>query len=109
MYGHYPHLPIDIKVGVTKGNNSGPAHKNYAQKLKTRLRLAHKAAKEVSSKESKRHKQYYDHRFHCMALAPGDIVLVRIKVFGQGHRNADKWEQNPHIVLSQMGNQPVLF
>ena len=42
-----------------------------------------------------------------MALAPGDVVLVRTKALGQDHKIADKWEQNPHIVISQMGNQPV--
>ena len=42
-----------------------------------------------------------------MALAPGDIVLVRMKALGQDHKIADKWEQDPHIVISQMGNQPV--
>ena len=82
MYSHHPHLPIDTEFGVTEADISGPTHENYAQKY------------------SKRHQQYYDHRFHCMALAPGDIVLVRIKAFGQGHRKADKEEQNPHIVLS---------
>ena len=42
-----------------------------------------------------------------MALIPGDIVLVRVKAFGQDHNIADKWEQYPHIVLSQIGNQPI--
>ena len=42
-----------------------------------------------------------------MALSPGDIVLVRLKALGQDHKIVDKWEQNPHIVLSQVGNQPV--
>ena len=42
-----------------------------------------------------------------MALAPGDMVLVRTKALGQDHKIADKWEQNPYAVRSQMGNQPV--
>ena len=42
-----------------------------------------------------------------MALAPGDIVLVRMKAFEQDHKIADKWKQDPHVVISQMGNQPV--
>ena len=42
-----------------------------------------------------------------MVLAPGDIVSVRKKVLGQDHKIADKWEQNPYVVVSQMGNQPV--
>ena len=42
-----------------------------------------------------------------MALAPDDMVLVRMKALGQDHKIADKWEQNPYVVRSQMGNQPV--
>ena len=99
MYSCHPHLPIDIEFGVTQVNISRPTHKNYTQKLKARLRLAYKAAKEVSSKESKSIKQYYDHKFHCMTLAPGDIVLVRVKAFSQIIRL--------QTCGSQMGNQPV--
>ena len=43
-----------------------------------------------------------------MALVAGDIVLVRMKALGQDHRIADKWEQGPHVVISQMCYQPVL-
>ena len=41
-----------------------------------------------------------------MALAPGDMVLVRMNQ-DRIIKSADKWEQNPYVVLSQMGNQPV--
>ena len=92
LYSCQPHLPIDIEFGMTQANISGPTHENYAWKLKARLRWANKITMEISC---------------CMVLVPGDIVLVRIKLFGQDHKNADKQEQNPHIALSQMGNQPV--
>ena len=42
-----------------------------------------------------------------MAIAPGDIVLVRTKALGQHHKIADKWEQDPHVVISKMHNQSV--
>ena len=69
--------------------------------------MAYKVTKETSSKESERHKQYYDHKFGCMALAPDYMVLIRIKALGQDYKIADKWDQNPYVVISQMGNQPV--
>ena len=37
-----------------------------------------------------------------MALDSGDMVLVRMKALGQDHKIADKWEQNPYVVKSQM-------
>ena len=42
-----------------------------------------------------------------MALAPGDILLVRTKALEQDHIIADKWEHDLHVVVSQMGNHPV--
>ena len=30
-----------------------------------------------------------------VALAPGDMVLVKAKASGQHHKIADKWKQNP--------------
>ena len=42
-----------------------------------------------------------------MALAQGNMVLVRMKALGQDHKIADKWEQNPYVVISQMGNQSI--
>ena len=62
---------------------------------------------EVNLKEAIRHKKYYDHKFKCMKLVPGDTVLVRIKAFGADRKITDKWEQQPYVVLEQMFNQQV--
>ena len=35
---------------------------------------------------------YYDRKYHCMEIIPGDIVLVCQKVFGSDHKIADRWE-----------------
>ena len=42
-----------------------------------------------------------------MKLVPGDRVFVRIKAFGVDRKIAEKWEQQPYVVLEQMSNQPV--
>ena len=42
-----------------------------------------------------------------MVLAPDDMVLVRMKALGQDHKITDRWEQNPYVVISQMGIHPV--
>ena len=42
-----------------------------------------------------------------MKLVPGGTVLVRIKAFGADRKSADKWEQQPYVLLEQMSNQPV--
>ena len=42
-----------------------------------------------------------------MKIQPGDLVLVRVKAFGPDHKIADRWEQTPYRVLSQLHNSLV--
>ena len=42
-----------------------------------------------------------------MKIEPGDLVLVRVKAFGPDHKIADRWEQTPYRVLTQLHNSPV--
>ena len=107
MFGRIPKIPIDVEFGVTLPNLSDISQQNYAQKLKAQLKWAYKKANEINLKEAARHKKYYDCKFKCMKLVPGDTVLVRIKAFRVDRKIADKWEQKPYVVLEQMSNQPV--
>ena len=54
-----------------------------------------------------RHKQYYDRKIKCMNLCPDDIVIVRVKVFGNDRKVADKLEQSPYLVVKQISDKPV--
>ena len=42
-----------------------------------------------------------------MKLEINDIVLVRVKVFGNDCKVVDKWEQSPYRVVEQLPNCPV--
>ena len=76
MYGRIPILPIDVEFGVALPDLSHASHQNYAEKLKARLKWANKVAKETAGWKSARHKKYYDQKFKCMQIVPGDLVLV---------------------------------
>ena len=53
------------------------------------------------------HKVYYDKRTKGMSLNPDDIVMVRVKAFGSDRKVANKWEQNPYMVIQQMNDKLV--
>ena len=76
MFGRIPRIPINVEFGVTLPNLSDTSRQNYAQKLKAHLRWTYRKAYEVNLKELARHKKYYDRKFKCMKLEPGDTVLV---------------------------------
>ena len=42
-----------------------------------------------------------------MKLGINDIVLVRVKAFGNDSKVADKWEEHPYRVVKQLPNRPV--
>ena len=107
MYGRIPILPIDVEFGVMIPDLANASHQNYAEKLKAHLKWAYKTAKENNDREAARHKDYYDLKFKCMKLAPGDLVLVRVKAFGPDHKIVDRWEQIPYRVLAQHKDLPV--
>ena len=107
MYGRIPILPIDVEFGVMIPDLENTSRQNYAERLKAHLKWVYKTAKENSDREAARHKEYYDLKFKCMKLAPGDLVLVRVNAFGPDHKIADRWEQIPYRVLAQHKDSPV--
>ena len=86
---------------------TAPKRQNYAEKLNAHLKWAFKTAKEASERGAAQHKRYYDQKYKCMKIEPGDLVLVRVKAFGPDHKIADRWKQTPYKVLSQLHNGPV--
>ena len=52
-------------------------------------------------------KNYSDRDVRCHALEPGEIVLVHKNMFDSKYKIADKWEDEPYMVESQMEGTPV--
>ena len=100
-------IPIDIEMGVTLTEQGDTSYQNYARKLKARWEWVYQVAHENNQKESECHKKYYDKRMRCMSLKPDDLVLVGVKAPSGDHKIADQWEETPHSILSQLGDQPV--
>ena len=107
MYGRKPRLAIDVEYSVTMPTLTETIRHNYVKKLQARLKWAFGKAKDFNQKEMYHHKQYYDRKVKCMALCPDDIVLVRVKAFGNDWKVADKWEQSLYLVVEQMNDKPV--
>ena len=50
---------------------------------------------------------YYDRRFQGMEVIPGNLVLVRQKVFGPTHKIKERWKHLVYRVIQKFGNGPV--
>ena len=101
MFGRKPRLPVDDEFEVTFPLMKSRSTHQYVEKLKDRLQWAFKVAKEHIDKDQKRRKLYYDRKVHCMDIIPGELVLVRQKVFGPTHKIEDRWEIPVYEVLDK--------
>ena len=66
-------------------------------------------ASEEAQRQAQRYKKYYDLKVHENKLVVGDRVLVEKLGIKGKHKIADKWEEEPYIVLDQpIPDIPVL-
>ena len=107
MFGHQPRIPVAEVFDITFPKTNRSTMKQYVQTLQRHLEWAFEIAKEHIEKEVGRRKLYYDRKVHCMDIIPGDIVLVRQKVFGTQHKIEDRWELPVYKVLEQSGDSPL--
>ena len=107
MFGRKSRLPVDDEFEVTFPLMKSRSTHQYVEKLKDRLQWAFKVAKEHIDKDQKRRKLYYDRKVHCMDIIPGELVLVRQKVFGPTHKIEDRWEIPVYKVLDKDAKSTV--
>ena len=69
--------------------------------MKKRLEAAHKAASEAANKAAKRQACNYDRKAREPSIQPGDMVLLKNVGLKGKHKIADKWQQEPFIVLER--------
>ena len=104
MFGRHPRLAVDAFLGL-KENRS---QKDYADKLKERLKTAYKKATEEMKKKGVKYKHYYDQKVRNATVEAGDRVLVKKVGIKGKHKLADIWEPYTYVVVKQpMQDIPV--
>ena len=106
MYEREPRIPIDLEFNLPSKKEIVDAN-TYAQRLRQKVEWAFKKAQENIAVDVRQRKQYHDQNVRCHLLREGDIVLVKVNKFDSDHKIADKWENNPYIVIRKRGNIPV--
>ena len=101
MFGRHPKLAIDALLGLSLENNGSKSWNEYVRKLRDRLASAYKKAKESAIQTANNNKRRYDVAARAPVLHPGDFVLVRNVLLRWKCKLADKWEDEPYLVISQ--------
>ena len=104
MFGRHPRLAVDAFLGLTENHSQ----KDYADKLKDRLKTAYKRATEEMKKKGVKYKHYYDQKVRNATVEVGDRVLVKKVGIKGKHKLADIWEPYTYVVVKQpMPDIPV--
>lgn len=99
MFGWHPRLSVDAYLGLDPDNDGKVSHETYVEKMRGQLRYAYESATKEASKLAARNKVRYDSKVRDSVIEVGDCVLVR-KVRLQGKQKlADKWDQQPYLVI----------
>jgi hypothetical protein len=99
MFGRNPRLPIYVTIGLHVKEQQ-PSSKCISD-LKDRISQAYHLATEAAQKAREKQKEGYDIRIRGAVIKPGERVLVKVVSFDGKLKLADRWEQDPYIVVSQ--------
>ena len=108
MFGRHPRLAVDAYLGLNSQEQSISSKEHYVTKLKKRLQFAYKVASNEAEKSAERHKVNYDAKVRESTLDIGDRVLIRKVGIKGKHKQADRWDKHPYVVIDKpFENIPV--
>lgn len=103
MFGREPRLPIDLAFGINFYNRKQSLSK-YVENMKEKLNYSYKTAKETIRKAHSKQKRGYDTKVKGATIDVGDRVLVKKVAFDGRHKISDRWEGEPHLVITKPNN-----
>ena len=101
FFGRHPRYALDAFLWIDPNQDRSSDRSWYAKELRGRLDFAYRTASEEARLQAQRYKKYYDLRVHDNKLVVADRVLVEKLGIKGKHKIADKWEEEPYIVLDQ--------
>lgn len=100
MFGRHPRLPIDVAMSIPEEEKEN-SYSDFISSLKKRMEYTYQLASEKANKSRAKQKHHYDKRVRSSVLNIGDRVLVRRKAFQGKHKLANRWENEPYVVIEQ--------
>lgn len=77
--------------------------------MKDRLKFSYNFALKNIQNAQARQKRNYDMKIKSSVLKPDDLVLVKIVAFDGRHKLADKWENDPYVVINHPNDDIPIY
>ena len=101
MFGRKPRLSIDIEFEKITEDGHTKSTKDYISELRDRIERTKKIVESHVGKAKEKQKKYYDRKVRGVQLSVGDHVLVKEVAFDGKHKIADKFEEEPYLIIDQ--------
>lgn len=79
------------------------------ESLKEKLKYSYKTDQEAIRKAHSKQKRGYDTKVKGATIDVGDIVLVKKVAFDGKHKIADRWEDEPYLVITKPNNDIPVY
>lgn len=81
----------------------------YVESMKEKLKYSYKTAKKAIRKARSKQKRGYDTKVKGSTIDVGDRVLVKKVTFDGRHKIADRWEDEPYLVITKPNNDIPVY
>jgi transposase InsO family protein len=108
MFGRQPRLPIDTAFGL-HNNSDTENYTQYMESLRNRLESAYSLAAESAREAQVIQKSNYDLKARAAILDIGDRVLIKALAFEGKHKLADRWEEEPYVVIEHPNTEIPVY
>jgi len=100
MFGREPKLPVDIMFSK-QSESTKENHTQYIKKLQEEIEYCNRLVKEHSRETAEKNKKEYDRKQRSSALECGDNVLIRKVGLKGRNKLADRWEEEPYVIVDK--------
>jgi len=109
MFGRQPRLALDVVLGLISDDPVEQEYGKYVSNLRNSLKRAYEVASRSCSEAQDRQKFNHDLCARAAVLEVGDRVLVKILAVKGKNKIADRWEDNPYIILDQFNDDIPVY
>lgn len=108
MFGRDPKLPIDTMFGLDYEAELA-SYTEYIRKLKDEMEYCNRLVEKHAREAAEKNKAEYDKRLRGYPIEIGDQVLIRRTGIKGRHKLADRWLDQPHIVVAKPNPEIPVF
>ena len=109
MFGRKPCIALDVVLGLINEDHEEREYGDFVTAMTEHLHEAYEKVAQISKVSQDHQKKYFDLKAHAAMLDRGDRVLVNIVAYKGKHKIADRWEEEPSIIIRKPNADMLVY